>query len=77
MIRRIKDILTGLILIGVALLLSGCAGLVGGYSLSPASFLLPGLIHVDSPKNSDETEKPLFAVSDSVPSSQSTARNQP
>lgn len=70
MSRRISQILTGILLLSVILFGSGCAGLVGGYSLSPASFLLPGLIHVDPPEERDEVEDNLYAVSEALRSRQ-------
>jgi hypothetical protein len=44
--RRILLYITGLAFL---LLSTGCGGLSGSYSVSPASFFLPGLLKIDKP----------------------------
>jgi hypothetical protein len=43
----------------VAALATGCGGISGSHSVSPASFFLPGLIHHEVPRPDPENQRPL------------------
>ncbi|HEV2330013.1 MAG TPA: hypothetical protein VGY56_14625 [Verrucomicrobiae bacterium] len=50
--------------LALSLLLSGCGGVNGGTTVSPASFLLPGLLRNDTPPATNAPA--IFPNNDSV-----------
>jgi hypothetical protein len=47
-------------------LLTGCGGVQGSHSVSPATFLLPGLMKVEPKRSPIEPPKPEMAATDLV-----------
>lgn len=59
--KRYRVCALGVILAGTALMGTGCGGVQGSHSVSPASFFLPGLIHheVRDPRPDDAAPMPV------------------
>ena len=43
--KRYRAVSRGAILAAIGLIATGCGGISGSHSISPASFFLPGLLH--------------------------------
>ncbi|HAM73695.1 MAG TPA: hypothetical protein DCM86_18835 [Verrucomicrobiales bacterium] len=62
-VKRNKQLFSGVALLTLAAALCGCGGFSGSKSVSPASFLLPGLGGIQTPPASPEPSVSQPAVS--------------
>jgi hypothetical protein len=53
-------------LMGLVALMTGCGGVQGSHSVSPATFLLPGLMKVEPKRSPIQSPKPEIAATDLV-----------
>jgi hypothetical protein len=56
--RRSRKACWGALLCLPVLFLAGCSGINSSYSVSPASFFLPGLMRLEPPKNTPTAPQP-------------------